>query len=122
MAPGSPEERAILHSKVGLDEDAKAILLAQALDAIRSGLQAPGLEHRLRAASMAVSILGGRPSRNPMGPAAPAPRPAPAAAPAWLPAPGANVAPQGEASGAGGVARTVRAQEADDLGLDESPF
>lgn len=80
------KERSLLLQKSGLDVDAKAILLGAALDAIRAGLGlAPSsppadgaftvtLEQRLRAASMALGLLGVKPSRNPMAPT-PAPQP-----------------------------------------------
>lgn len=62
------KERALLLEKSGLDVDAKAILLASALDAVRAGLASSDLADRLRAASMALGLLGVKPSRNPMAP------------------------------------------------------
>lgn len=68
------KERALILEKSGLDTDAKAILLQSALDAVRAGLASSDLADRLRAASMALGLLGVKPSRNPMAPAT-APQP-----------------------------------------------
>ena len=65
---GSREERALLLASIGFGLDEKAILLRSAVDAIRANLSSPDESLRLRAAGMALSILGAKPSRNPMAP------------------------------------------------------
>jgi hypothetical protein len=68
-------------------------LLAAAVDAIAAGLGLPALlgtepaasttlEQRMRAANMALALLGARPSRNPMAPVA-AEVPPPSDEPEW---------------------------------------
>ena len=88
VAPGSHEEREKLLKAAGVTKERKAILLASAVAAVEAGLAAPGLTDRLRAASMALGLLGARPSRNPMASSPPADPGSPdAEAPSWVDAP-----------------------------------
>lgn len=66
-------------------------MLKDALDAVDAGLSSPSMADRLRAASMALGVLGARPSRNPMAPPAPT-APTVEPEPSWLAAEGSSSA------------------------------